>query len=251
MGWDHTWLAARTRYVLPDRLLIETVVFLHITVPQGPSWRAEQERQVMGQLTKGIYRITQIPALHGMLQHGLARPNSRERLVNEIILPTPGAAVLDLGCGAGEVMPLLDAGEYIGVDVNPAHIAAAKHKYPEADFRTSDAISFVETVDKTFDLITMIGLLHHLDDDKVRRVMRGAKRILKPNGKVVAFDVGFEPRQNPIAYVLAKLDSGRNVRTLDGFLDLEREVFPSASGYLRHDLLRVPYTHVITICQNS
>jgi len=39
--------------------------------------------------------------------------------------------------------------------------------------------------------------------------MRGAKRALKPNGKVVAFDVGFEARQNPIAYLMAKLDSGR------------------------------------------
>ncbi len=205
----------------------------------------------MGQLTKGIYRVTQIPALHGILQHGLARSNSKERLINEVILPTPDATVLDLGCGAGEIMPLLRAREYTGVDLNPAHIAAAKSRYPGADFRAGDAISFVETVDKTFDLITMIGLLHHLDDDQVRRVMRGAKRILNPNGKIVAFDVGFEARQNPIAYLLAKLDSGRNVRTLDGFLSLEREVFPNASGYLRHDLLRVPYTHVITICRNS
>jgi len=205
----------------------------------------------MGQLTKGIYRVTQIPVLHGMLQHGLTRSNSKERLINEIIQPTLGESVLDLGCGAGEIMPLLGVREYTGVDLNPAHIAAAKSKYPGADFRTGDAISFVETIDKTFDLITMIGLLHHLDDDQVRRIMRGAKRILNPNGKIVAFDVGFEARQNPIAYLLAKLDSGRNVRTLDGFLSLEREIFPNASGYLRHDLLRVPYTHVITICQNS
>ena len=205
----------------------------------------------MGQLTKGIYRITQIPVLHGLLQHGLARPNGIERLVNEVILPTPGASVLDLGCGAGAIMPLLHAREYIGVDLNPAHIEAAKAKYSGADFRSGDAISFVETIDKKFDLITMIGLLHHLDDDQVRRIMRGAKRALNPNGKVVAFDVGFEARQNPIAYLLAKLDSGRNVRTLEGFLALEREVFPNASGYLRHDLLRLPYTHVITICKNA
>lgn len=205
----------------------------------------------MAQFTKGIYKITQVPALHKVIQKSLARSGSIERLVNEIILPKGGEAVLDLGCGAGGIMPLLRSSRYIGVDLNPAHVAAAKANFPEAEFHAGDAIAYLETSSNKFDLITMIGLLHHLDDAQVLRIMAGAKRALNPGGRVVAFDCGFEGGQNPIAYLMSKLDSGRNVRTLDGYLDLERRVFPQASGYLRHDLLRVPYTHVITICPQA
>ncbi|HVJ31893.1 MAG TPA: class I SAM-dependent methyltransferase [Terriglobia bacterium] len=202
----------------------------------------------MAQFTKGIYAITQVPALHKMIQLALARPNAIGRVADEIIKPKGGEAVLDLGCGAGQIMPFLGARSYIGVDLNPAHIEAAKQRFPESDFRVGDAIGFLETTAEKFDLITMIGLLHHLDDNQVIRIMSGARRSLNPGGRVVAFDAGFEKNQNPIAWLMSRLDSGRNVRTLDAYLELERQVFPQAAGYLRHDLLRVPYTHVITVC---
>ncbi len=203
----------------------------------------------MAQFTKGIYAVTQIPVLHKIIQHSLAKPNGIERMVTEIIEPKGGESVLDLGCGAGQIMPFLRARSYIGVDLNPAHVEAAKAKFPTGDFRAGDAISFVETVPEKFDLITMIGLLHHLDDQQVIRIMHGAKRALNPGGRVIAFDAGFEKNQNPIAWAMSKMDSGRNVRTLEGYLALERQVFSTATGYLRHDLLRVPYTHVITTCR--
>ena len=202
----------------------------------------------MSQFTRGIYKITQIPALHRLIQRSLAPANSFDRLIDEIIQPKGGEAVLDVGCGAGSIMPRLRASRYIGIDLNAAHIAAAKERFPDADFRAGDAIQFLETTPERFDLVTMIGLLHHLDDDQVVRIMKGADRVLMPGGRVVAFDCGFEKNQNPIAYLLSKLDSGRNARTLDGYLALQRRVFKSATGYILHDLLRVPYTHVITIC---
>ncbi len=52
------------------------------------------------------------------------------------------ASVLDVGCGFGDVYPFLreryEGVRYLGIDINPVMIAAARRKYPDAAFEISD-----------------------------------------------------------------------------------------------------------------
>ncbi|RKZ63742.1 MAG: class I SAM-dependent methyltransferase, partial [Candidatus Parabeggiatoa sp. nov. 3] len=43
-------------------------------------------------------------------------------------------------------------------------------------------------------------------------------------------------------------DRGQNVRTQEGYLELASQVFSNITTDIRHDLLRIPYTHFILEC---
>lgn len=105
----------------------------------------------------------------------------------------------------------------------------------------------VESVTGTFDLIVLEGVLHHIDDSVAVEALTFARDRLAPGGRVVTLDVVLVERQHPIARALAKLDRGRNVRTLEGYRDLVGAVFGIDRTEVRHltGRLRVPYDHAL------
>ena len=50
---------------------------------------------------------------------------------------------------------------------------------------------------------------------------------------------------------LAALDRGQNVRKADELVILAQEHFSTVNVTVRHDLLRIPYTHAILECQKA
>lgn len=67
------------------------------------------------------------------------------------------ASVLDFGCGFGDLYRYLTINkeldiQYMGIDINPNLIAAARQEWPEIDFRCSNLLtdSFSETVEYIF-----------------------------------------------------------------------------------------------------
>src|SRR3954452_9972178 len=58
----------------------------------------------------------------------------------ELLRPPPGATVVDVGCGAGRaVAELAERGcRAMGVDLDPAMLAAARARFPELDLLFAD-----------------------------------------------------------------------------------------------------------------
>ena len=94
----------------------------------------------------------------------------------------------------------------------------------------------------------MIALLHHLDDDTVRRLMETVSGLLKPGGQLFSLENVFVPEQSFLARKIIESDRGQNVRTVEGYLELLRPWFTRVEHEVRHDLLRIPYTHLLTSC---
>jgi len=97
------------------------------------------------------------------------------RLV-EVIRDTGAATVLDAGCGEGETIERLRhvlPPNVVGFDLNPASVAFAARRFPEASFSVED-ICHLPYRDDSFDLVICLEVLEHLERpiDALRELAR-------------------------------------------------------------------------------
>ncbi len=95
--------------------------------------------------------------------------------------PKPGGRLLDVGCGAGDLMTqLIEAGwRAEGLDVDPAAIRFARSRGLTAHEGTLFSQCFP---DASFDAVTMSHVIEHVHDPSA--LLRETLRILKPGGAV-------------------------------------------------------------------
>jgi 2-polyprenyl-3-methyl-5-hydroxy-6-metoxy-1,4-benzoquinol methylase len=205
----------------------------------------------MSQRITGLYRLTQIPFIYSTFQNMLGADRFRRELVSSYIRPQPGERVLDFGCGPGTIFPYLgDVASYTGIDLNGDHIETAKAQYGDkATFHCGSLETLEQEVSGPFDLAVCVGVLHHLDDSDVDSLCRIIFDKLAPQGRLVTLDTAFVDGQHWIARWLASRDSGQSVRAPEGYSQRIRQFFPSVEVSVRHDLLRLPYTHCMNVAR--
>jgi len=192
-------------------------------------------------------KFLEISSVYAKLMGFLLGANTYPTLINEYIQPTHGCSVLDVGCGPAAILDLLQDVKYIGLDHNPSYIATATRKYgSKGTFICAGVDQLNDYGLKTFDRIIILGVMHHLDDSQLIKLMTSLKNRLNHGGVLITFDVAFEDRQNLVAKLLAKNDRGKFVRTKDRYLEFISSTFSVEQADLHHDLLRVPYTHLLT-----
>lgn len=130
----------------------------------------------------------------------------------------PGKSVLDVGCGTGFLRDRLPNADYLGVDLNPTYIKAARRKRGDS-FQVGNALE-LDHIPRQFDRVVCIGLLHHLDADQVRRALVQCRDRLLPGGEIFILDALWPPGRNPVGRALRASDNGAFVRTLDEWREL-------------------------------
>jgi SAM-dependent methyltransferase len=99
------------------------------------------------------------------------------------LLPAPGRAALDLGCGEGRLLRDLSGHGYrvAGVDSSPTMVRLAREADPASDVRVADgeALPFE---DAAFDLVVAFMVLQDVDD--LAAVVAEAARVLEPAGRL-------------------------------------------------------------------
>jgi len=98
----------------------------------------------------------------------------------------PVASILDVGCGTGDFIKLLDATfegkvRITGVDPGEQWLKEARFRFPQEqiDFvRMSGEQLLFE--DASFDVVTLSNALHHLEN--IEQTLNEMKRVLKPDG---------------------------------------------------------------------
>jgi SAM-dependent methyltransferase len=95
-------------------------------------------------------------------------------------------AVLDLGCGAGRVLPHVaqraSNARCVGCDVDGDAIDWLCHHRPEIEWRVSGATPPLPFDDATFDLVYSISVLSHLDEPQQDQWLSEVSRILRGGG---------------------------------------------------------------------
>jgi ubiquinone/menaquinone biosynthesis C-methylase UbiE len=167
---------------------------------------------------------------------------ARWLLRHEPGLATGGLAVLDYGCGAGDLLRVLAGlgarADFTGCDVSTGMLAEAQKRWPPALGRAPALASqdgaLTPFADGSFDIVTISAVLHHVPLAERRAVYRELGRVLKPGGRIYVFE--HNPRNPLVRYVIARTPIDANAILLDekevrhGLLDAAR--YDIASNYL-------------------
>jgi 2-polyprenyl-3-methyl-5-hydroxy-6-metoxy-1,4-benzoquinol methylase len=206
----------------------------------------------MAQTVTGLRAILSIPYMYKFLINLLGGNRSRYELVNDYIRPEVGMRILDLGCGPATILNFLPDGVvYVGVDLSQRYIDEANKKFGNrGEFYCKSVESFSESNSSKYDIVLGLGVLHHLDDSQVISFFKLASSLLNNKGRCFTTDPCFVEGQHPVARLLINLDRGRNVRTPSEYARLAKHSFSCVTQTVRHDRLRLPYTHHIMECNH-
>ena len=207
---------------------------------------------------RGLHRLLELSWVYSGFQRLIIRSGAADTLRAELYpeLGERPLRVLDIGCGPAAFWDRYkDLGQitYIGIEPNKAYVDVARLRFPDIELHVGQVREVGASIDGTFDLVVLEGVLHHIDDETAREVLAFGAEKLKQGGRLVALDTAFVPRQNPIARVLARLDRGKNVRTLNGYRELATDVFPEEQVRVRciSGELRVPYDYSVLTCGSA
>ncbi|VVB61339.1 Ubiquinone/menaquinone biosynthesis C-methyltransferase UbiE [uncultured archaeon] len=106
--------------------------------------------------------------------------------------PKSGEVALDMACGTGRVFLKLVEKRCIvhGIDISEKMLSILKRKIAERRISNSGEIA-IGSIEKTgynaryFDLVTCMGAMDYYPLSFARKVLSEAKRVLKPEGRVV------------------------------------------------------------------
>ena len=202
----------------------------------------------MAQITTGIRSILSKPVVYDALQRIMGSDRLRKRFVEQYVEPYKVSNILDIGCGSAEILAYLPEVEYFGFDISDPYIQEATGKYGKKGKFFSKFLSF-DDLDylPRFDMVLLLGVLHHLDDASAINLLNIAHTALKPGGRLLTIDGCLVDGQNPIARKLILMDRGQNIRNEAGYHQLVSQVFEHVNISIKHEAW-IPYTHLYMEC---
>lgn len=187
------------------------------TTPEGAAGEQEAARWVRGMFGRVAHR-------YDLANHVLSCNIDRywrARTVRRVrgILDRPGARVLDLCCGTGDLLLALGATRAYGSDFCHPMLTAARRKGARRLFE-ADALE-LPLADASFDLVTVAFGFRNLAN--YERGLREMRRILRPGGAAAILEFSQPP--NPLFAALYHFYSRRILPLIGGALSGSRDAY--------------------------
>lgn len=147
----------------------------------------------------------------------------QKKVVKDYFFGREQKKVIDVGCGTGEFSVFFDPKNYTGIDIEPAYIEYAKKNY-QGKFLVGDATK-MPFIDQSFDTAVILGILHHLPDDKCIQIFNEIKRVLKSGAGVLILEDVAGQDDGVITKLLHRFDKGDFIRSAQGYNDLLKPHF--------------------------
>jgi SAM-dependent methyltransferase len=205
-------------------------------------------------LRAGLIRLIDLVLRHPAvfaLQQGVCNNYSAIRREFADVFDRQGLRILDIGCSTATCAASavdMEANAYTGIDVNTKYVAFARRRYPRATFLVMDArrMTFEPA---SFDVAMFVGVIHHMDDDRVRDCLTEVRRVVAPGGRVIVAEPVFTPGRWFSNFLLS-LDRGRFIRDVAGYralldgVTIERQRFFNFSAHrFCSFVLKTPTVH--------
>ena len=203
----------------------------------------------MSQKTNKLYSLFSNSFLYSFSQRIMSGTSFRGKIVSKYITKK-NVNVLDIGCGPAEILDSLPIVKYFGYDINPAYISFAKKKYGKTGNFYCKKFSDKELKKiPRFDHVLLLGILHHLNNREIEKLIPKIKKVLKKRGNIIAIDPILDKKQNFIAKFIIKKDRGDNVRNKKEYLKNMNKYFKKIKSKIYYQKF-IPYTWFVMICKN-
>jgi SAM-dependent methyltransferase len=176
----------------------------------------------------------------------------------------PGQAVLEVGCGTGDLLAAVEPHDGVGVDLSPARLERARERFPQLTWLVQDAEAL--TLDRSFEYIILSDLVGHLED--IWRAFRGLHRVCRPDTRIVItyYNYLWEPALR-LAEALGQriplrlqnwlpIDDIENLLTLSDFEVIKRghrflvpKRIPLVSEWVNRTVARLPGIRALSLIQ--
>lgn len=123
-------------------------------------------------------------------QGRITESGSRASLESDVIPHLPAdrhSRVVDIGCGQGQLVGLLQEHGYdsvIGIDVSAEQVDLA-HNLGRPTVQRAELFSFVDAHGSEFDAVTAIDVVEHFERDHVIAVFEALTRLLRADGTLI------------------------------------------------------------------
>jgi SAM-dependent methyltransferase len=191
-----------------------------------------------------IKDILNFPLVYKLSQKIFLADNFRKKVLHEL-LNDKIDRILDIGCGPGNMIKYISFNDYYGFDTDINYINYAKKKYNSCNFFCELFTEHSLKKIKKVDVVLLFGLLHHLTNDEVIKLIEVIKLSLNHAGKIIVLDPVFINNQNFIAKFLIKNDRGLYVRNEEGYMKLFEHHKLNFKYKIYHQKI-VPYTWIVT-----
>lgn len=167
----------------------------------------------------------------------------------------PGQSLLDVGCFAGSFLSLVPeehCSRQLGVDILPEQIDYAQRHYGTRfrSFRHIQDVAALDTIDETFDAVTLIEVIEHLDTSEGGVLLRALARRIAPGGLLVLTTPNYSSGWPFIEWLLNRLSEVRYQEqhvTRFTFFQVEHQLRSIHAGFFDDFDLEVKTTsHLVT-----
>jgi cyclopropane fatty-acyl-phospholipid synthase-like methyltransferase len=110
----------------------------------------------------------------------------KQRLV-QLLQPDKDGVLLDLGCGTGVVLEMMEPlfKSVVGVDLASGPLAMARKHLPRAELIQDDISSLKKLGSRKFHYVMSFGSLQFLSPDQLRNMLRTLDRVTLPGARIV------------------------------------------------------------------